>query len=71
MADAPNRKRNPRDVAKLASAYLARSRGDAVLALQEAIVDALDEQWEAEKREVAKEGCISSGYVRAGFPTRR
>lgn len=71
MADAPDHKRTPRDVAKLASAYLARSRGDAVVALQEAITDALQEQEEAKKREIAKERCISRGYVRAGSPTRQ
>lgn len=33
MADASNHKRTPRDVAQLASAYLARTMGNAVLAL--------------------------------------
>ena len=65
MADAPNH-RTPRDIARLANAYLGRNRCDAVQALQESINDALDEQCEGKKREKAKEQCINPGYVRAG-----
>lgn len=66
MADAPKHKRTPKDVAKLANAYLARSRGDAVVTLQEAITGASKEQEDAETRAIAEEQCISRAYVRAG-----
>lgn len=71
MADT-TKKRTPGDVAAIAVAYLAKSRGDATRARHDAISDALDDLSEADEREKAKDRLISHGYVRAGLhPTRR
>ncbi len=57
--------RQPRDIAGTASAYLARARGDAVLALHEAIQDAMWERDAAQERQLLLEQAVSHGYVRA------
>lgn len=57
--------RAPRDIAGTASAYLMRARGDAVLALHEAIQDAMWERDLAQERQQRLEQAVSHGYVRA------
>ncbi|GEP07712.1 hypothetical protein MOX02_57500 [Methylobacterium oxalidis] len=63
MADT-TKKRTPGDVAAIAVAYLAKSRGDAVRALHDAISDALDDL--SDERDKAKDRLISHGYARSG-----
>ena len=58
-------KRQPRDIVGTASAYLARARGDAVLALHEAIQDAMWERDLAQEWQLRLEQAVSHGYVRA------
>ena len=66
----PSPKRRPQDVAALAHEYLARNRGDAVHALQDALRDALWLREEAQQREERFSRAVSHGYVREGLYRR-
>lgn len=52
-------------VEDIARAYLVTAQGDAEAALHAAIVDALADLCEAERRTVRQDRLISRGYVRA------
>lgn len=63
----PSSKRRPQEVAALAHDYLARSRGDAVHALHDALRDAVWLREEAEQREDRLSRSVSRGYVRGSL----
>lgn len=67
----PSPKRRPQDVAALAHEYLARNRGDAVHALNDALRDAVWLREEAQQREERLSRAVSHDYVREGLYRRQ